>query len=119
MSTSETGDGRGDTRGRHSAQEHVEGAPDPGAGPGGTAASGGQSEGGGEPMQDETAHTGYGPTDGGTPHAGAGDAGHPAGLAASGGESQGGGTEDGEGRRHTGWGPVDGEVNQNDESVQE
>ncbi len=116
MSTSQTGDGQDDTQGRHAAQEHADDAAEHGSGPGGTAAEAGQSEGGGDPEQDETAHTGYAPTDGRTPHAGAGDSGHPGGLAASGGQSQGSGSDDGGGRHHSGWGPVDGEINEKDAS---
>lgn len=93
-------------KGRHAAREH-----DEAGGPGGTAPSAGQTEGGRAPAQQESARTGYAPTDtGGVAHAGAGEGGHPAGMAASGTQRQGGGVDD-EGRHHTGWGPADGEVN--------
>lgn len=95
------------TRGRHAAREHDDEA----GGPGGTAASAGQTEGGRAPAQQEPAQTGYAPTDTGrVAHAGAGEGGHPAGMAASGTQRQGGGVDD-ESRHHTGWGPADGEVN--------
>ncbi|XAS75019.1 hypothetical protein V3G39_10095 [Dermatophilaceae bacterium Sec6.4] len=95
--------------------------------PGGMAASGEQSEGGGEGYESGRTHTGWGPADGelaeeesassGGRHHGDGDAwrdhdrrSQPGGMAASSGQSQGDGGGYESGRTHTGWGPADGEL---------
>lgn len=78
--------------------------------PGGMAPAEGQSEGGGEPNEQDGFHSGYAPTDT-TGHAASEvDRGHPQGMTADGVHGQGGGSGDA-GRRHTGWGPADGELN--------
>ena len=79
--------------------------------PGGTAASGEQSDGGGSQEQTDTRHSGYAPTDTEAPEvAEFAASGTPGGTAASGGQSEGGGTAAEGGRKHSGWGPVDGET---------
>lgn len=103
--------------GRHAAHDRDGDAPtgtdvENPDGPGGTAASGTNTEGGGESAQERSPHTGYAPTDtGGGSHAVQDrEDGDPAGMTATGAQSQGSGTDDA-GRHHTGWGPADGEVN--------
>ena len=79
--------------------------------PGGTAASGEQSDGGGIQEQGDTRHSGYAPTDTDAPEvAEFSHTGTPGGTAAHGGQSEGGGTDPEGGRKHSGWGPVDGET---------
>lgn len=93
----------------HDERDHVQPADGRNDEPGGMAASGEQSEGGGKSSQKDGFHSGYAPTDTGGHEAGQVDRGHPQGMNADGSHSQGGGSADTSGRSHSGWGPVDGE----------
>lgn len=97
------------------------------SGPGGTAATGKQSEGGGDGYEEGRTHTGWGPVDGELADEAVAVHGRhrhieqdawrddsrqsgPGGTASSGKQSEGGGAGYEKGRTHTGWAPVDGEL---------